>query len=307
MTFSYTTSPENTGGVQQYAAFYRLPIYRLGGELSAYYIQSDVDSGRLADVFDVSGAGEFVGGSYKHIFRPQGNYSHTLSLLFDDRLFENKTLFVGQPIGVDVRSRTISFEYAGRVESGLERRGFYTRFTTNLGSGSENTNFAYTANRFGADQDWFVLRFGADINHPLPHGWTLRGRASAQYSPELLISGEQFGLGGAYTLRGFEEREITGDKGIQATVEVYTPALKFNVQLVGFADVGVVNVGSEDITGLNSETLASIGLGLRWYWRNNVGVSFDAAYVVEGNGVLVAEERTRSDTVDFHGSLFVRY
>lgn len=60
-----------------------------------------------------------------------------------------------------------------------------------------------------------MLRFGADINHPLPRGWTLRGRVSAQHSPELLVSGEQFGLGGTYSLRGFEKREITGNEGIQ--------------------------------------------------------------------------------------------
>ena len=135
----------------------------------------------------------------------------------------------------------------------------------------------------------------------------MRGRFSAQYSPDLLISGEQFGLGGAYSLRGFEEREVTGDKGMQATVEVYAPPLKYKVQLLGFVDGGVLNVGSGDKTGVRSESLASIGLGLRWSWGNNLGVSFDAAYVVEGNGVLIAEERTRSDTVDFHGSLFVRY
>ncbi len=313
LTLSYTTSPENTGGVKQYGAFYRLPIYQFGGELSAYYTQSDVDSGRVADAFDVSGAGKFTGVSYKHILQPRGNYSHTISLAIDDRLFENKTLFVGDPlfdpipIGVDVRSRPLTIEYAGRIESGLKRRGFYARYTTNLGSGGANTDLAYAANRFGADEGWFALRFGANVDHPLPRGWTLRGRFSAQYSPDLLISGEQFGLGGAYSLRGFEEREVTGDKGMQATVEVYAPPLKYKVQLLGFVDGGVLNVGSGDKTGVRSESLASIGLGLRWSWGNNLGVSFDAAYVVEGNGVLIAEERTRSDTVDFHGSLFVRY
>ena len=85
------------------------------------------------------------------------------------------------------------------------------------------------------------------------------------------------------------------------------PASKYNVQLLGFFDAGVVNVASEDIPGVTSESLASISLGMRWYRRNNVGISFDAAYVVEGNGVLFAGERTRSNTVDFHGSLLVRY
>ena len=48
--------------------------------------------------------------------------------------------------------------------------------------------------------------------------WRHTGEA---YSPDLLISGEQFGLGGAHSIRGFEERELSADKGIQASLEIY--------------------------------------------------------------------------------------
>ena len=307
LTLSYTTSPENLSGVKQYGAFYRLPVYSIGGEFSAYYTHSEIDTGRVADAFDVSGAGDFAGFSYRHVLQPKGNYNHSLSVAFDDRLFENNTTFGGQPIGVDVRSRPLTLGYSGRVESGHERRGFYFRYATNLGSGANNTDIAYLQNRFGADENWFVLRFGADIEQPLPRDWSFKARVTGQLSPDLLISGEQFGLGGTYSVRGFEEREVSGDKGVQATVEVYTPMLFESVQLLAFLDTGLIVPASADRTGIDSEALVSAGLGLRWFWRSYVGVSFDAAYVIEGNDLLFSQEKTRSDTLDFHGSLFVRF
>lgn len=61
LTASFTTSPEQTGSVRQYGAFYRVPFYRAGGVLSAFGVYSDIDSGTVAGDFDVSGRGTFLG------------------------------------------------------------------------------------------------------------------------------------------------------------------------------------------------------------------------------------------------------
>ncbi len=307
LTLSYTTSPENLSGVKQYGLFYRLPIYRIGGELSGYYTHSDVDQGRIADAFDVSGAGDFGGLSYKHILRPRGNYSHTISMSIDDRLFENNTLFAGQPLGVDVRSRPLAFQYSGRFESGANRGSFYIQRSMNLRSGKHNNDLAYSANRFGADERWATLRFGGDVNYALPRDWVFKGRFRGQYSSDLLISGEQFGLGGSQSIRGFEERELSSDKGVQASAEIYTPPLIFNTQLLAFLDAGLLTPSGGDTSGEGGEALASIGAGMRWFWRGHIGVSFDAAYVLEGNNRRFGDDRTRANTFDFHGNIFLRY
>lgn len=64
LTISYTTSPGHFSDVKQYGLNYRLPLYALSGSLSLYYSRSDVDSGTIEQVFDVSGAGKFLGGSF---------------------------------------------------------------------------------------------------------------------------------------------------------------------------------------------------------------------------------------------------
>ena len=55
------------------------------------------------------------------------------------------------------------------------------------------------------------------------------------------------------------------------------------------------------------QSLASVGVGLRWFWKGYVGLSFDVAYVLEGNNRRFGDEITRADTVDYHANLFVRY
>jgi hypothetical protein len=45
--------------------------------------------------------------------------------------------------------------------------------------------------------NWKLLRAGASYAGALAGGWSWSARAQAQYSPDVLISGEQFGIGGA--------------------------------------------------------------------------------------------------------------
>jgi len=54
-----------------------------------------------------------------------------------------------------------------------------------------------------------------DINRrtDLPHKFILTNQFSAQLSPELLQPSEQFGLGGLSSIRGYEQQEVSGDKG----------------------------------------------------------------------------------------------
>jgi len=69
----------------------------------------------------------------------------------------------------------------------------------------------------------------------------------------------------------------------------------------------MVKPAEPDASGDSSESLASVGIGVRWFWKGYLGISFDLAYVLEGNNRRFADETTRAGTVDFHGNLFVRY
>lgn len=282
MTLSYTTSPGHFSDVQQYGGHYRLPIYSKGAGLAMFYTHSEVDQGTVGDFFEVSGRGSFAGVSLDYTFFPLADYSHKIDLGIQDRLFKNDVSFSGIPIGVDVRSRPLSIRYTVRWEKAKVSGGFYLEYARNLGGGGNNDYESYIATRAGANRLWDVFRFGADLDHALPQNFQLRARLAWQKADEPLISGEQFGLGGVNSIRGFEEREVSGDSGQQLNVEIWSPPLGYNMRILGFADIGRRHL-DEPIAGQASrESLAGIGLGLRWQWKRNIRLSFDAAYVTNG-------------------------
>ncbi|MEB3287603.1 MAG: POTRA domain-containing protein [Vampirovibrionales bacterium] len=121
--------------------------------------------------------------------------------------------------------------------------------------------------------------------HRLPYNSLLILRGSAQFTPDALPPIEQYQLGGAFSVRGFSEGLLIGDRGYNLSAEVRTPVpgLKYvspwmadRVQLAGFADMGQVwldrsspNFFSASPTvasGSNSSsrtTLVGVGVGVR--------------------------------------------
>jgi hemolysin activation/secretion protein len=305
ITLSYTTSPGHWSDVQQYGAFYRIPLYDIGAGISMFYSHSKADQGTVADFFDVSGKGDFAGISFDYALFPIGDYSHKLTIGLQDRLFENDTSFSGQPIGVDVRSRPVSLRYNGGFKNARVSTGFYVEYTNNLVCGADNDKKAYEATRADAAPHWDAFRFGADFDYTLPKNWQLRSRFAGQVANEPLISGEQFGLGGAHSVRGFDEREISGDNGYQFNLEVWTPVIVHNLRFLGFFDTGRRNLDDPHPGQVAGESISSIGMGLRWYWKSYLSISIDAAHVL--NGINEGDDITKTGDNKVHFNVFVRF
>ena len=281
LTLSYTTSPGHWGDVKQFGANYRLPLYSWYGSLAFYYSKSDVDSGVIEQVFDVSGAGEFFGANYTHTFRNIDNYRHRLTLGIEDKLYENDVNFLNTPIGVDIRARPLSVSYWGEWRFERASLNYQMSYAHNLGGGSKNNDAVYAMSRFNAEEDWDVLRFAANANYFFPNHWLLSAGLNAQYTGEPLISGEQFGLGGVSSVRGFEERGVIGDKGIRMSLQAWTPPWKYNIRLVGFVEGGYAKTLEAPAGQIGSETIVSMGLGFRWAWQDKISASFDYAHEID--------------------------
>ncbi len=91
----------------------------------------------------------------------------------------------------------------------------------------------------------------------------MSARGQYQYSPDVLISGEQFGLGGSGSVRGTAiERPLSADKGVAGSLEVSTPELAPGLRLFGFADAGWLwNNNPNGATKPSTDRLASLGVG----------------------------------------------
>lgn len=284
---SFTTSPDNADDVRQYAAFYQLPIYRARGWFTAFYVNSDVDVGNVQGLFDISGAGEFIGLSFRHTLRGSGRYRHSLTVGLQDRLFDTAVsdtatgaLFV--PFSSKVRSRPLSLRYDGGYNWSATSLDFYFDFTQNLSFGGHNNKRAYAAVRGPADPAWKLVRFGALVTQRLPRGLMGVAKVTGQYTNEPLIPGEQIGFGGDRIVRGFEIRTISADKGVQFNVELWSPPLRdfhgmnlYGLRLLAFVDAAH-KVLEKPLPGQRrKDTISSVGVGARWQWGRRLTALLD--------------------------------
>ncbi len=309
-TATFTTSPDNADDVRQYAFNYRAPVYALNGWIQAFYIRSDVDVGNVQSFFDISGAGDFAGVNFKHTLLPIGRYRHSLSVMIQDRRFDtnisNAATGAGIPgISTVVRSRPISATYQSSYSWPKSRASFSVDFIQNLTFGGNNRDQDYRRVRRGAEADWNAIRFGAAVSHELPHGWLGVGKVAGQYADEPLIPGEQYGLGGERTVRGYEERAIAGDDAVLFNFEIWAPPIRdwYGLRFFAFADVGFKHLEEPQNPQITSDTISSAGLGFRVNIREYLYVSADYGHVVSH----ARGETSDKGNVKTHFNVVLRY
>jgi hemolysin activation/secretion protein len=281
--FAYTTAPSDSSGVKQYGLYYKAPIYFLGGVVSASHSYSTTSSGALGSGQVITGAGTIDGIAYTQLFSPIGAYKSSVALGLDDKLFRAPTIGTAELTGGDVRSTPISLAYTANYEGSWGTNNFSIEVDHNLTAGSHNDDESYNANRVGASNDWNALRVNYTLGVPLYRGFALNVRVVGQYSSDALIQGEEFGLGGASSVRGAEERAVIGDSGASSTFEIYTPNLGQNVRLLAFSDNGFVTRHDPVIGQSSRDQLQSVGVGLRWTYLQFAQFAIDYGYITKGS------------------------
>ncbi len=306
-TAVYTFSHQQPDKVNQYGLSYTMPLYPLASSVTAFYTRSTVDTGTVGD-FEVSGAGRFFGLELTHLLLRRGNYAHQFSVGLQDRLFENNALFnAAVNLASDVRSRPLSFRYQGRYQKERARLQFHLGVAVNTGGGHLNDQAHYTAVRVGADSQWKVLQFGAEAGYTLPHAWQLRAVAEGQLTEDALIPGEQFGMGGAGSVRGFQERAVVGDSGVRMSAELWSPPVTFLPGLRGllFLDSGYRDLNVTLPGESSGDFIASIGAGLRWQWRRYASLTLDYGHVI--NAARQLASTADKGNVKWHFNFLLRY
>lgn len=300
-TVVYTTSPEDTENVKQAVINYRVPSYTLAGVSSFYYAHSDINNGRIQDVFDVSGAGDFYGFTYSQYLNQVGAWRQQVGIGIDDRLFVNNVAFQGQPIGGQVRSRPVTLRYQGEFRSSALVADLNLSYARNLGGGDHNDGRNYERSRANARAEWDAFRYDARLTASLPREWQAVLMVEGQLAGEAMIAGEQFGVGGVGSVRGFQERGVTGDDGERLGIEIWAPPLPYGIRLLSFFDAGHVERYFSQAGEIDHDVIASAGLGLRWQWRQQLSLAVDYGHDIDD-----ARDRSASGT-KCHVSLTYRY
>lgn len=133
--------------------------------------------------------------------------------------------------------------------------------------------------RSGGRSDFRKANLTVQRNQKLSDAYMLVVAGEAQYSPDELLSAEEFGVGGKQYGRAFDSSEISGDSGFSLRGELQYIAQVSELDyamLYGFGDYGAVyNYESGSRHGRRS--LASAGFGVRFGVFQRIDVSVEAA------------------------------
>lgn len=296
LTLQYQTSPgQHASDVKVYALAYRIPLYGLGDSLDFYTTDSNVNAGSIAvGPFDLSitGKGKSFGARYTWNLKRWGDYEHTVVFGLEQKKFENSVGVGALQLGNDLDIRPLSVQYSGRLAEPGSEFSFYGTYLHNFPGGGNGDQAAITKARAGADADYQVVRGGLALSRILGADWQARLTLSAQWTDKPLIPGEQFGVGGSASVRGFLEREVASDKGQQASLELYSPELcagylsTQRCRALAFYDLGSVYRIKPLPLEQAREHISSLGLGLRWTYAKNAAFQADYAKVQNPGGTV---------------------
>jgi hemolysin activation/secretion protein len=293
LTLQYITSPEKMDKVSIYSLGYRVPLYSLGSSIDLVGAYSNVDSGTISaasNSMNVSGKGTILGIHYNQNLNRIGNYEHKLTLSLDYRAYENNVDFLGNQLGNNVTVHPVSLTYAGMLAVDKVNAGFYLTDLQNLPGRWDGRDTAEDIEkaRPGAPRGYNIFRYGANLSYAIGADWQTRVQINGQYTNDPLVPGEQYGIGGATTVRGFAEREFANDQGYSGNVEIYTPDLSrlfgvtaFQSRLLMFYDRGYVSRKDPVPGDTVSTQIAGMGTGLRIMDGKRFSISVDCGFVVD--------------------------
>lgn len=310
LTLQYVTAPYDQNIRSRFDPFpsknifilgagYRIPLYASGNTLDFTAGYSNVNSGTVAQLFTISGAGGIFGVRYTKNLDRIGDYEHKAIFSFDYRGYHSKGIrAVGSTFQLipDVTVHPITVAYNGVYRGQDHETGFSMGVSQNMPGGNDGTGTQLCLSRSNglgecANPNYLVGRWSLNHNRALANDFQMRFAMNGQVTRDMLISGEQFGVGGADSVRGFLEREITNDVGFRGTVEFYSPDWGGKTGIGGararavyFIDWGAVKRNRPGPAEIHSTHVGSQGFGLRFSRGTNISLRLDYAVVNDAGG-----------------------
>ena len=288
------TSPTESSQVGIVSGNLKLPIYNHNTfiELSALASSTkNTPTNTAAGELRFSGQGASAGVRGIWLVPVLGEYKQQLSAGIESRSYTNNCSlgsFGSAGCGsaaasVDVLPLTLGFavQKVGQWNGGVQ-------WVNNLPwtpSTSDDVRFNKARNK--ARSNYQFLRYSLAGTLPVTTVWSVAGRLEGQWSEQALVSAEQFGAGGANSVRGYPERVLSGDSGAVASLELRAPwgfwrsagDTDGDVLLGLFADAGHVawQGGGTCTTGRPFCDIWSLGVGSLWRATPRTMVRADVA------------------------------
>lgn len=197
---------------------------------------------------------------------------------FDQELIDDKTRSLSLYAEYDLQDNWGGYNMiSASVSKGLDVLGATKTGTENLSRLEGHSDFKLATLKASRQQD---------LPASWPGSWQVVTSVAGQYSPDPLLSSQEFGYGGVSYGRAYDPSEITGDQGVSSEIELRymglstVPQLEFKSVPFVFYDIG--KVWNED-TGSKPESGASAGFGSYFFIGEKVSGSAQLAFPLTRN------------------------
>lgn len=300
LNFAYT----NTDGSNAFDVGYTLPLNARNGTLSFNF--GTTSSNVIEEPFNVLDI-ESSSRYYEITFRQPIIQTPTQELalgLTASRRESEATYIEGErlpfpSLGADEQgsTRISALRFFQEWTTRNSREVIALRSQFNWGIGALDS----TINQDAPDSRFFAWQGQAQWARLLAPETLLLLRVNTQLASRNLLPLEQLGLGGIDTVRGYRQDYLLTDNGAFASAEVQVPILRLpqigsTLHIAPFVDFGVAwNSSNRD--NPNPNTLASVGLGLRWTQGDRFSARLDW-------GIPLVSVESRDNTWQENGLYF---
>lgn len=297
-SFQYVTSPGRWSDVEVFGVNYKVPFYSLNSMLELAYSDSNVDAGNLsvgsgpsASSVSVAGAGTTAAIRWVKLLDRLAGFDARVTFSHEIKQFVSQVQLngLGPSLVPELESRPVGVSYSLSEALDSRQRAFQIGYFKNYVTGGNNSTAQYSMTNPAAEANFDVIRANASWSEQVAPGWRLTAQLDAQHTDYSLIPGEQFGAGGVYSVRGFEERVVSADRGTRQSLELMGPNVAGTfgkvferLQFVGFVDAAQLKFNNPVFGAPVEPHLMSYGVGARFAFSPKHQFRVDLAKVVSG-------------------------
>lgn len=290
-SLQYATTVEKPNQVRVYGGSYHIPFYTSGDSLDFFGNYSDVDSGFVQSGllnFGITGKGTVWGARYTKRLGDGKDSEAKLALGLDVKRFKSSVLLSGYELGSEMVVRPLSVNYSDQWSLAQGQLNVSLTMSQNLPGANNGSSEDFAKNRVGATDTFRVFRFALAYTRAFEADTQMRIVLNGQQTGDALVSGEQFGAGGASSVRGFGERTIANDVGATLNAEWYSAnycadGTNWNCRLVGFYDTAYVKRNMALPGELDDAVVSSAGIGARFSLGSRSTVQLDLGHVLRAH------------------------
>lgn len=293
-TFQYVTSPGRWSDVEVFGLNYKVPFYSLDSMLEMAYSDSNVNAGNLSvgsSSVSVAGAGTTAAIRWTKLLDRLAGFDQRITFSHEIKEFVSQVQLngAGPSLVPELESRPVGVVYSITEAQDVRQRALQVGYYKNYVTGGNNSTSQYRLSNPAAEANFDVIRANASWSEPVMGTWRVTAQLDFQHTDYSLIPGEQFGAGGVYSVRGFEERVVSADRGFRQSLELMGPnvsksfgALFERLQFVTFVEAAQLKFNNPVFGSPVEPHLMSYGVGARFAFSPKHQFRVDLAHVVSG-------------------------